>query len=94
MAYKTVWLLLIAPVSLLAITATRPAQAQVFGQHMDFGPLETGVLPDGTELPDLTGDTLDPDAPPPPKRSEGLPPPADFFDPPSAPAKKSRKSQR
>lgn len=71
------------------------ARAQSFGQHLDFGVLETGVLPNGVELPDLTGDTLDLDSPPPPKRAEALPPPADFYDAPGAPAKKkSKKLQR
>jgi hypothetical protein len=74
----------------------QPARAQGIGQNLDFGALETGVLPNGTELPDLTGDTLDPNSPPPPKRAEALPPPSGFFDAPDAPAskKKARKPQR
>lgn len=72
----------------------QPVSAQGIGEHLDFGVLETGVLPDGTELPDLTGDTLDPNSPPQPKRAQALPPPADFYDAPDAPVKKKgRKAQ-
>lgn len=86
--------LLISGIAVAAVSA-QPARAQGFGQNLDFGALETGVLSNGTELPDLTGDTLDPNSPPPPARAQALPPPADFFDAPGAPAKKkSRKAQR
>lgn len=81
--------------AMFVAASLQPAHAQGLGQGLDFGVLETGVLPNGTELPDLTGDTLDPNSPPPPKRAEALPPPAGFFDAPDAPAKKKgRKPQR
>lgn len=76
--------------SLIGIMTAQPTQAQ----GLDFGPLETGVLPDGTEIPDLTGDTLDPDTTPPPKRAGDIPLPADVFDSPTtAPVKKKKKSR-
>lgn len=76
--------------SLIALTAMEPARAQ----GLDFGPLSSGVLPDGTEIPDLTGDTLDPDTTPQPKRAGDIPLPADVFSPPaSAPVKKKKKSR-
>ena len=78
---------------LITVASIQPARAQGTGHRVDFGVLETGVLPNGTELPDLTGDTLDPDTTPPPKRAEALPPPPGFFDPPSAPVRKNKKSQ-
>jgi hypothetical protein len=85
---------ILGTVTLIMITAAQPARAQLFGQGLDFGPLETGVLPDGTELPDLTGDTLDPDTTPPPKRAGDIPLPADVFDSPATtPAKKKKKTR-
>ncbi len=76
-------------VSLLVITAAQLARAL----GLDFSPLSWGVPPDGTELPDLTGDTLDLDTPPAPKRAGGMPLPADAFDPPAnAPVKKKKKA--
>jgi hypothetical protein len=82
------------PVLLFIIVSIHPARAQGLGHGVDFGVLETGVLPDGTELPDLTGDTLDPGTTPPPKRTEALPPPPGFFDPPTTSPKKNKKAQR
>jgi hypothetical protein len=94
MISRNLRLCLLAPASLVAVASIQPARAQVFGHGVDFGALETGVLPNGAELPDLTGDTLDPNTTPPPKRAEALPPPPGFFDPPATPVKKARKSQR
>jgi len=77
-----------------ALLAT-PAHAQFGRGSLDFGPLESGVLPGGAELPDLTGDTLDPGVEArQPNRSQALPPPDDLFDdkpaPTSTPVKKRR----
>ncbi len=80
----------IGGLALITITSAQPARAQ----GLDFGPLSSGVLPDGTEIPDLTGDTLEPDTTPAPKRAGDIPLPADVFDPPApARGKKNKKSR-
>ena len=62
------------------------------GGHLDFGVLESGVLPGGAELPDLTGDTVDPDVEArQPKRAQALPPPDDLFDDSQKPQVKKRR---
>lgn len=68
------------------------AHAQSGGGRLDFGVLESGVLPGGAELPDLTGDTVDPDVEArQPKRAQALPPPEDLYDvSPKPPVKKRR----
>jgi hypothetical protein len=64
-----------------------PARAQFGRGSLDFGPLESGVLPGGAELPDLTGDTLDPEVEArQPKRAPAWPPPDDLYDDKPAPA--------
>jgi hypothetical protein len=69
-----------------------PARAQIGGGSIDFGALESGVLPGGTELPDLTGDTLDPEVEArQPKRAQALPPPDDLFNASSRPPTKKRR---
>lgn len=90
MICRKMLLSIVVSVSLIAIAAAQPARAQ----GLNFGPLSSGVLPDGTEIPDLTGDTLDPDTTPAPKRAGDIPLPADVFDPPAdAPVKKKKKSR-
>ncbi len=68
------------------------ACAQTGRGALDFGVLETGVLPGGAEIPDLTGDTVDPGVESrQPGRAQALPPPDDLFDAsPKAAAKKRR----
>lgn len=87
-------LLVLAIFALVLITAgsSKPAAAQGGRGGLDFGVLETGVLPGGAEIPDLVGDTVDPGVEArQPARSQALPPPDDLFDAsPSAPAKKRR----
>ena len=69
-----------------------PAKAQTGGGSIDFGALESGVLPGGAELPDLTGDTLDPEVEArQPKRAQALPPPDDLYNANSRPATKKRR---
>ncbi len=91
MRYLTV--LEIFSVLLVGAGLSTPAHAQFGRGSLDFGPLESGVLPGGAELPDLTGDTLDPGVEArQPKRAQALPPPEDLYDdnPAPAPVKKRR----
>ena len=72
--------------------SSTPARAQFGGGSIDFGALESGVLPGGAELPDLTGDTLDPEVEArQPKRAQALPPPDDLFNASSRPPAKKRR---
>ena len=50
-----------------------------YGRGWDFGPLETGVLPNGAEIPDVTLDEIDATAERRPARAQALPPPADVY---------------
>ena len=69
-----------------------PAQAQFGRGNVNFGVLETGVLPGGAEIPDVTGDTVDPGVEArQPQRAQALPPPDDLYDTAAAP--QSNKSQ-
>lgn len=90
MIYRNLLLSIVGPATLIAVAVAQPARAQ----GLDFGPLSSGVLPDGTEIPDLTGDTLDPETTPQPKRAGDIPLPADVFEAPAiAPAKKKKKGR-
>jgi len=65
-----------------------------FGARHDFGFLETGVLPNGTEIPDITLDTLNPSADQPALHAKTLDaPPADLYDetPQTSQGKKKRR---
>ena len=63
----------------LALSA--PAHAQFGRGNINFGPLESGVLPGGAEIPDITGDTVDPGVEArQPQRAQALPPPDDLYD--------------
>ncbi len=69
----------------VAVVGT-PAQAQFGRGNVNFGVLETGVLPGGAEIPDVTGDTVDPGVEArQPQRAQALPPPSDLFDNSSTP---------
>ncbi len=87
-------LLVFSTFSLVLVTAgpSAPVYAQSGHSGLDFGVLETGVLPGGAEIPDLVGDTVDPEVEArQPARSQALPPPDDLFDAsPRAPARKRR----
>lgn len=76
--------------------APTTAFAQFGRGTLNLGPLESGVLPGGMELPDVTGDTLDPDVEArQPGRAQALPPPDDLYDssakPPAKPPVKKRR---
>ncbi len=82
----------------LALFCATPASAQMLnGGGLDFGAVETGVLPNGAEIPDLTLDEIgDAEAGPRPARAAALPPPQDLYGPgaPSAGAAKKKRVAR
>lgn len=79
----------------LALLCATPASAQLLnGGGLDFGPIESGVLPNGTEIPDLTLDEIgDSEAGRRPARAAALPPPQDLYGP-DAPAAGAAKRKR
>ena len=75
-----------------AMTVAPSAQAQFGRGNINFGVLETGVLPGGAEIPDVTGDTVDSGVEArQPQRAQALPPPNDLYETDAAP--QSNKSQ-
>ena len=63
-----------------------------YGARHDFGLLETGVLPNGTEIPDITLDTPNPNADQPALHAQTLDaPPADLDDEPAQAAPRKKK---
>lgn len=89
---KHLFVFAIVSLILVCFGPSTSARAQSGRGGLDFGVLETGVLPGGAEIPDLVGDTLDPEVESrQPARSKALPPPDDLFDASSrTPAKKRR----
>ena len=79
----------------LALLSVTPASAQMLnGRGLDFGAIETGVLPNGTEIPDLTLDEIgDAEAGPRPARAAALPPPQDLYGPDAPSAGAARKKR-
>jgi hypothetical protein len=79
----------------LALLCVTPANAQLLnGRGLDFGPIESGVLPNGAEIPDLTLDEIgDAEAGQRPARAAALPPPQDLYGP-GAPAAVGAKKKR
>jgi hypothetical protein len=79
----------------LALLCATPASAQLLnGGGLDFGPIESGVLPNGAEIPDLTLDEIgDSEAGRRPARAAALPPPQDLYGP-DAPAAGVGKKKR
>lgn len=93
-------------IMLTALIVATPLSAQQYGDYSgypghggygarhDFGFLETGVLPNGAEIPDITLDTLNPNADQPALHAKTLDaPPADLYDEP-AQAASSKKKKR
>lgn len=93
-------------IMLMALIVATPLSAQQYGDYSgypghggygarhDFGFLETGVLPNGTEIPDITLDTLNPNADQPALHTKTLDaPPADLYDE-TAQAAPSKKQKR
>ncbi len=75
-----------------AIAFSTSATAQFGRGNINFGPLESGVLPGGAEIPDITGDTVDPGVEArQPQRAQALPPPDDLYDTSAKPQPKKRK---
>ena len=79
----------------LALFCATPACAQMLnGGGLDFGAIGSGVLPNGTEIPDLTLDEIgDAEAGPRPARAAALPPPRDLYAP-GAPADGAARKKR